>query len=101
LEQLDSSGDRTERICFYFGDFVLEDPGVTPVEKMDIFKILERMLERGIHVVACVSPLASGEIFSPYSENVLELLRELGCEEIETFRPSDFLDGVQAFMESI
>jgi hypothetical protein len=101
LEQLDSSGDRTERICFYFGDFVLEDPGVTPVEKMEVFKILERMLERGIHVVACVSPLARGDIFSPYSENVLELLREIGCEEIETFRPSDFLDGVQAFLESI
>jgi len=71
------------------------------VEKMEVFKILERMLERGIHVVTCVSPLARGDIFSPYSENVLKLLRKIGCEEIETFRPSDFLDGVQAFMESI
>jgi hypothetical protein len=100
FDQLDSSGERAERICFYFSDFVLEDPDSTSEEKMENYEVMTRMAERGIHVVACVSPLAKCEIFAPYTEKVLKLLVEAGCEMLETIRPSEFLDDVQRLLES-
>ena len=50
---------------------------------------------------ACVSPLAKGDVFSPYTENVLNMVRESGAEMIETEKPIDFLDRVQEFLEQI
>lgn len=101
LEQLETAGYRSDRICFYFSDFVLEDPSVTSPENRENYMILERMVERGIRVLACVSPLAKGEVFAPYTENVLKRIREAGCEILETWRPIDFLEGVQTFLEIV
>jgi len=101
IDQLREAGDRMEKICFYFSDFVLEDPGARSLEKMENYEIIKRMIDQGIHVVGCVSPLARGEIFSPYTKDVLPRLEEAGVEMIETYRPSDFLEEVEAFMESI
>jgi hypothetical protein len=100
LERLESSGERAERICVYFSDFVLEDPDSTSEEKTENYEVVRRMVDRGIHVVACVSPLARCEIFSSYSEKVLKLLKEAGCEMLETLRPSEFLDEVQRLLET-
>jgi len=99
MEQLESSAERVDRICFYFSDFVLQDPGDDP--HLEYFNIMERMVGQGIHVVACVSPLASGKIFSPYTRETLERVRTAGGRIIETVKPSDFLEEVQAFMESL
>jgi len=62
---------------------------------------MERMVGQGIHVVACVSPLASGKIFSPYTRETLERVRAAGGRIIETVKPSDFLEEVQNFLESL
>lgn len=99
MEQLESSAERMDRICFYFSDFVLQDPGDEP--QLEYFNIMERMVGQGIHVVACVSPLASGKIFSPYTRETLERVRAAGGKIIETVKPSVFLEEVQTFMESL
>jgi hypothetical protein len=99
MEQLESSAERVDRICFYFSDFVLQDPGDEP--QLEYFNIMDRMASQGIHVVACVSPLASGKIFSPYTRETLERVRAAGGRIIETVKPSVFLEEVQAFLESL
>ena len=96
---LEESDARTDRICFYFSDFVLQDPGDKP--PMENYKIIEGMVERGVRVVACVSPLARGKIFSPYTKDSLEMIREAGAEVIETPTPSDFLEGLRVFLEKL
>lgn len=101
FDQLDRTDERSDRICFFFSDFVLEDPSAEVFEKMENYLTIKRMVERGIRVITCVSPLARGEIFSPYTKNVLPLLKEAGCELIDTYTPSGFLDMVQSFMEKI
>ena len=78
---------------------MLRDPGDRP--QTENYEIIGRMVERGIHVVACVSPLANGKIFSPYTKDSLERIREAGAEVIETSTPSDFLEGLQVFLESL
>jgi hypothetical protein len=99
MEQLESSAERVDRICFYFSDFVLQDPGDDP--QLEYYHIMERMVGQGIHVVACVSPLASGKVFSPYTKETLERVRAAGGTIIETVKPSDFLEEVQSFLESL
>jgi hypothetical protein len=101
FDQLDRTDERSDRICFFFSDFVLEDPSAEVFEKMENYLTIKRMIDRGIRVITCVSPLAKGEIFSPYTENVLPLLKEAGCELINTYTPSGFLDKVQSFMEKL
>ena len=100
-EQLQDLSERTEKICFFFSDFVLDEPGNLPPEKMENYAFIDSMIQKGIKVVACISPLAKEDIFTPYTEKALKLLRESGCEMIETHRPSDFLDDVQVFLESV
>jgi hypothetical protein len=100
-EQLQDLAERTEKICFFFSDFVLDEPGNLPPEKMENYAFIDSMIQKGIKVVACISPLAKEDIFTPYTEKALKLLRESGCEMIETHRPSDFLDDVQVFLESV
>jgi len=99
MEQLESSAERVDRICFYFSDFVLQDPGDEP--QLEDFTIMDRMASQGIHGVACGSPLASGKIFSPYTRETLERVRAAGGRIIETVKPSVFLEEVQAFLESL
>ena len=99
MRQLEESDARTDRICFYFSDFVLQDPGDKP--QMENYEIIGRMVERGIRVVACVSPLANGKIFSPYTRETLVRVEAAGAEVIETSTPSDFLEGLQVFLENL
>jgi len=99
MRQLEEADARTDRICFYFSDFVLQDPGNKP--QTENYEIIGRMVEQGIRVVACVSPLANGKIFSPYTKDSLERIREAGAEVIETSTPSGFLEGLQVFLENL
>jgi hypothetical protein len=101
FDQLDRMDERSDRICFFFSDFVLEDPSAGVFEKMENYLIIKRMIERGIGVITCISPLARGEIFSPYTENVLPQLKEVGCELIDTYTPTGFLNSVQSFIEKL
>ena len=99
MRQLEEADARTDRICFYFSDFVLQDPGDEP--QTENYEIIGSMVERGMHVVACVSPLARGRIFSPYTRDSLERIGETGAEIIETSTPSQFLEGRQVFLEKL
>jgi len=97
--QLEESDARTDKICFYFSDFVLQYPGDKP--PVESHEIIGRMVEQGMRVVACVSPLAGGRIFSPYTREPLLRVEAAGAEIIETSTPSDFLEGLQVFLESL
>jgi hypothetical protein len=99
LDQLEGAGDRCEKICFYFSDFVLEEPDRASPEKMENYQIVERMIDRGIRVVACVSPLAGGELFKPYTSVALKRIKDAGAEILETKGPAKFLEGVQSILE--
>ncbi|MGD2200772.1 MAG: hypothetical protein PVJ38_03950 [Candidatus Bathyarchaeota archaeon] len=98
MDELESSSGRVDRICFYFSDFVLQDPSDEP--QLENYSLIERMVGQGIRVVACVSPLARSRIFSPYTEETLERVRRAGAEIIETEKPSDFLGAVQELLDS-
>ena len=63
--------------------------------------IIGRMAEGGIRVVVCVSPLAGGKIFSPYTRETLLRVEAAGAEVIESLTPSDFLEGLQVFLENL
>ena len=101
LDQFDEVSERTDRICFYFSDFVLKDPDANTARQSEIFTMIDRMMGQGIHVVACVSPVAKSDLFHPYTKEVLESIKETGTRMIETYKPSDFLEEVQAFFASL
>ena len=90
--KLKESDVRTNKTCFFFSDFVLQDPGDKPNEEN--YEIIGRMIEQGIQVVACISPLANGKIFSTYTRNSLEKIKEAGALRIETGKPAIFLEEV-------
>ena len=101
LDQFDEVSERTDRICFYFSDFVLKDPDANTARQSEIFTMIDRMMGQGIQVVACVSPVAKSDLFHPYTKEVLESITETGTRMIETYKPSDFLEEVQAFFASL
>jgi len=100
LDQLTEAGERTEKLCFIFSDFVLEEVGGAQPEEQESYGTIERMIEQGIRVVACVSPLAHRELFEPYTMITLPRIRKVGCEMIETGRPTEFLEMVQALLSA-
>jgi len=99
FEKLDEIRDRSEKICFFFSDFALEEPGTEQPDKLENYGIMEEMVKRGIHVVACVSPLAYSELFTIYTEPVLSRVKKLGCYMVNTNRPSDFLEEIKVLLE--
>jgi len=101
FDQFDLVSERTDKICFYFSDYVLKDPDENTVRQSEIFTTINRMIDRGIHVVACVSPVAKSEIFHPYTKDVLASIAETGARMIETYRPSDFLEEIQKFLTEL
>ena len=101
LDQYDEVSERTDRICFYFSDFVLKDPDANSIKQSDIFLLIDRMIDMGIHVVACVSPVSKSDIFHPYTKEVLKSIRETGARMIETYKPSDFLEEIQEFFAEL
>jgi len=99
LERLDEVRDRSEKICFFFSDFALEEPGTEHPEKLENYKIIEEMNKRGIYFIACVSPLAYSDLFTVYTEPVLSQIKKLGCKTVETTKPSEFLEKIQTVLE--
>lgn len=99
LEQLEGIRDRSERVCFFFSDLALEEPGTDEPEKLENYEIIEKMVKMGVRVIVCVSPLAHSDLFAPYTEPVLSRIRKTGCEILETKRPSQFLEDVQSLLE--
>jgi hypothetical protein len=100
-DQLTEASDRSERICFIFSDFVLTEPGKETTESLQNYALIEKMKNDGVHVLACVSPLAYKDIFRPYTIFAIEKLRKIECPIAETYRPSTFLEMTHAFMDEI
>ncbi|MCW4049948.1 MAG: hypothetical protein NWE89_09465 [Candidatus Bathyarchaeota archaeon] len=91
--------DRSDRIVFIFSDFVLTNPGEETEANIENYRILERMVDMGVRVCACVSPLAHKSIFKPYTEDSVKRLRRLGIHIADTYKPSEFLEDIHTFME--
>jgi hypothetical protein len=100
-DQLTEAGDRSERICFIFSDFVLTEPGKETADSLQNYALIEKMISDGVHVLACVSPLAYRDIFRPYTVSSINKLRKIGCPIAETYRPSTFLEMVHTFIDEI
>ncbi len=98
-EQITDIGDRSDRVVFIFSDFVLTQPGELTEENEENYHILERMVNLGVQVCACVSPLARKSIFRPYTKESLKRMKDIGIQELETYKPSVFLDEAQRFIE--
>jgi hypothetical protein len=92
--------DRSDRICFIFSDFVFTEPGKETEKTKENYKILEQMVNQGIRVCACISPLAYKEIFRPYTEYTLDILDKIGINKIDTYNPTNFLEEVHSFLEN-
>ena len=98
-DQITEISDRSDRVVFVFSDFVLTQPGELTEENEQNYYILERMVDLGVRVCACVSPLAHKSIFRPYTKESLNKMKEIGIRQLETYKPSVFLEEAQRFIE--
>ena len=98
-EQITDINDRSDRLVFIFSDFVLTQPGEMTEENEQNYYILERMVNLGVRVCACVSPLAQKSIFRPYTSESLHRLKKIGIRRVDTYKPSSFLEEAQSFIE--
>jgi hypothetical protein len=97
-DEITSINDRSDRMVFIFSDFVLTQPGENTQQNKDNYEILQKMLDQGVRVCACVSPLAKKSIFRPYTRQSLADMEKLGIFMANTYRPSDFLDQANEFI---
>ena len=98
-DEITDIGDRSDRIVFIFSDFVLTQPGELTEENEQNYHILEKMVDAGVRVCACVSPLAHKSIFRPYTKESLKRMKDIGIRQLETYKPSVFLDEAQGFID--
>jgi len=98
-EEITDISDRSDRLVFIFSDFVLTQPGEMTEENEQNYYILERMIDLGVRVCACVSPLAHKSIFRPYTSESLHRLKKIGIRRVDTYKPSSFLEEAQNFIE--
>jgi len=98
-EEITDISDRSDRLVFIFSDFVLTQPGEMTEENEQNYYILERMVDLGVRVCACVSPLAHKSIFRPYTSESLHRLKKIGIRRVDTYKPSSFLEEAQSFIE--
>ncbi|MBN1683541.1 hypothetical protein JW865_08335 [Candidatus Bathyarchaeota archaeon] len=100
-DQLIEASDRSDRICFIFSDFVINEPGKESEESKKNYEIIKRMINENIKVFAGISPLAYKEIFRPYSVVAIDKLLKMGIPVIETYYPSVFLDKAHEWLNEI
>ena len=97
-DEITDINDHSDRIVFIFSDFVLTQPGEGALDKTENYQILEKMLDYGVRICGCVSPLAKKSIFKPYTKKFLSEMEKLGIFMIDTYTPSFFLDQVNNFI---
>lgn len=100
-EELMNAGNRNDRICFIFSDFVISEPGKESDDVKKNFQVIQRMIDEGIRVFAGISPLARKDIFRPYSVNAVDKLQKMGVKMSETYWPTTFLDAAHQFIEEV
>jgi hypothetical protein len=94
--QLSELLDRSVKICFIFSDFMFADS-----TESEEYQTIKSMLEQGIKVVACVSPLSFNEKLKEHTTPILSSLRWMGCEIILTTTPRDFLRRMELILDRI
>jgi hypothetical protein len=99
FEQITDINDRSDRIVFIFSDFVLSEPGQETQETIENYRILERMIDMGVRVCACISPLAHKSLFKTYTKGTIDKLKKMGIFMADTYSPTKFLDEAQKFIE--
>lgn len=97
-DEITSINDRSDRMVFIFSDFVLNQPGEETPQNNENYQILEKMMNQGVRVCACVSPLAKKSIFKPYTNRSLTDMKKLGIHMADTYRPSKFLEQATEFI---
>ncbi|MCW4013380.1 MAG: VWA domain-containing protein [Candidatus Bathyarchaeota archaeon] len=97
-DEITSINDRSDRMVFIFSDFVLTQPGENTPQNTENYEILQKMIDQGVRVCACVSPLARKSIFRPYTRQSLADMEKLGIFMANTYRPSDFLEQANEFI---
>lgn len=97
-DEITSINDRSDRMVFIFSDFVLNQPGEETPQNNENYQILEKMINQGVRVCACVSPLAKKSIFKPYTNRSLTDMKKLGIHMADTYRPSKFLEQATEFI---
>ena len=97
-DEITSINDRSDRMVFIFSDFVLTQPGENTPQNTENYEILQKMMDQGVRVCACVSPLARKSIFRPYTKQSLADMDKLGIFMADTYRPSNFLEQANEFI---
>ena len=100
-DEITDINDRSDRLVFIFSDFVLTQPGEENPQNTENIQVLERMIDQGVRVCACVSPLAHKSIFRPYTRRSIDDMAKLGIYMADTYRPSFFLDQVNEFISQV
>ncbi|MFQ6074951.1 MAG: vWA domain-containing protein [Candidatus Bathyarchaeia archaeon] len=101
-EQLRRIRDRSTRICYLFTDAIFEDPEATPEEaekKAENYEIIRDMVNSGIRVFVCLSPVAYEERHKKYVEPTTEKLKETGCGFLLSKDPREFLESLMNTLE--
>jgi len=99
-DQLNSIRDRSEKMCFIFSDFQIEETDKSAKQKSaENYDILRRMNSEGMRVFACASPLSYDSRFESYTEAPLEKLKEAECEIFSTKDAREFLESVKEAVE--
>jgi hypothetical protein len=97
-EEITNIDNRGDRIVFIFSDFVLTQPGEDNDQNTENYHILQKILDDGARICACVSPLAQKSIFKPYTKRSLNEMDKLGVFLTETYKPSSFLEEAHNFI---
>jgi len=97
-DEITSINDRSDRLVFIFSDFVLTQPGEDNSSNIENYEILQKMMDQGVRVCGCVSPLAKKSIFRPYTKDSLREMERRGIQLINTYRPSSFLEEAIEFI---
>ena len=92
--QLNKLLDRSIKVCFIFSDFMFTDS----IESEE-YQTIKSMIEQGIKVVACVSPLVYSDKLREHVTPILSSLRRMGCEFILTSEPRDFLQRMELILD--
>jgi len=102
-DQLRHVRDRSFRLCFLFTDAIFEDPDAEPEEaavRAESYKIMREMIDSGIKVIVCLSPVAEEERHKKYTDPTIEKMKEVGCEFISTKDPKTFLEEVSFLLQN-
>jgi len=99
-EQLSLAKKKSSKYVFVFSDFQFEEPDVEDPKRNENYRIMKEMVDDGIKVFACVSPVTYLSKFLPFSKPVLDKVREAGAEIINVANPRDFLELVRDMIES-